>query len=143
MATAAVPIVNRKKIAPGKILINEKWRDARDGATMNTIDPTTEKVITSVAKASPADADEAVAAAGTHLRRAHGRKCTWSNVPSCFFVSPISLMTGPNTSLSVKPWIWACLTGFSCAHHAAFLRTVSLFRWSLHVGDEWGLSVIL
>jgi len=64
MATAAVPIVNRKKIAPGKILINEKWRDARDGATMNTIDPTTEKVITSVAKASPADADEAVAAAG-------------------------------------------------------------------------------
>jgi len=143
MATAAVPIVNRKKIAPGKILINEKWRDARDGATMNTIDPTTEKVITSVAKASPADADEAVAAAAAAFEEGPWPKMHLEQRAKLLFRIADILDDRPNTSLSVKPWIWACLTGFSCAHHAAFLRTVSLFRWSLHVGDEWGLSVIL
>lgn len=60
-ASAAVP--KRKTIPPGQLLINGRWRDAVDGTTMPTFDPTTEEKITDVAKASPADADEAVRAA--------------------------------------------------------------------------------
>jgi aldehyde dehydrogenase (NAD+) len=45
------------------LLINGRWRDAKDGATMPTSDPTTEEVITEVARGSPADADEAAEAA--------------------------------------------------------------------------------
>lgn len=62
---AVVPssIVKRRKIPPGQLLINGRWRDARDGTTMATSDPTTEEVITEVAKASAADANEAVDAA--------------------------------------------------------------------------------
>jgi len=63
MATATVPMITRKQVSPGKLLINGKWRDALDGATMNTVHPTTEEVITSVAKASTQDADDAVQAA--------------------------------------------------------------------------------
>jgi len=63
MATTSVSLVKRRTIAKGQILIGGKWRDARDGAAMTTTDPTTEEVITQVAKASPADADEAVEAA--------------------------------------------------------------------------------
>jgi aldehyde dehydrogenase (NAD+) len=53
----------RKALAQGQLLINGKWRDAQDGATMPTTDPTTEAVITQVAKATPADAEAAVQAA--------------------------------------------------------------------------------
>ena len=53
----------RKQVPKGQLLINGKWKDARDGATMPTVDPTTEEVTTTVAKASPADAEEAVEAA--------------------------------------------------------------------------------
>lgn len=53
----------RKTIAPGQLLIGGTWRDAADGATMTTSDPTTEAVITSIAKASPVDADATVQAA--------------------------------------------------------------------------------
>lgn len=62
---AVVPsqTAKRKKIPSGHLLINGCWKDARDGATMTTSDPTTEEVITEVAKASTADADEAVDAA--------------------------------------------------------------------------------
>jgi len=66
MATLTVPepaAIKRKKISKGQLLINGKWRDAKDGATMPTSDPTTEEVITDVAKASPQDADDAVDAA--------------------------------------------------------------------------------
>ena len=55
--------VRRKAISSGQLLINGKWKDARDGATLNTSDPTTEEVITQVAKGSPADAEDAVNAA--------------------------------------------------------------------------------
>jgi aldehyde dehydrogenase (NAD+) len=58
---AAAP--RRKAISRGQLLINGRWRDAADGATMATFDPTTEEKITEVAKASPAEADEAVQAA--------------------------------------------------------------------------------
>ncbi len=63
MAATSLSPVSRKKIARGQILINGQWRDAQDGATMITTDPTTEEVITAVAKASPADAGAAVDAA--------------------------------------------------------------------------------
>jgi aldehyde dehydrogenase (NAD+) len=53
----------RKSIAPGQLLIGGAWRDAADGATMTTSDPTTEAPITTVAKASAVDADAAVQAA--------------------------------------------------------------------------------
>jgi aldehyde dehydrogenase (NAD+) len=63
-----MPAANAPKrvpVARGQLLINGKWCDARDGATMNTTDPTTEEVITSVAKAGPADAEAAIDAAYT------------------------------------------------------------------------------
>jgi aldehyde dehydrogenase (NAD+) len=62
---AAIPYATpkRKKVARGQLLINGQWRDARDGATMVTTDPTTEEVITEVAKASEVDVADAVDAA--------------------------------------------------------------------------------
>ena len=53
----------RKALPRGQLLIGGRWRDAQDGATMTTTDPTTEAVITEVAKATPADAEAAVQAA--------------------------------------------------------------------------------
>ena len=55
----------RKQVSPGQLLINGKWRDASSGETMATSDPTTETVITQVAKASPEDANAAIDAAYT------------------------------------------------------------------------------
>lgn len=60
-AGSAVP--RRKSIAPGQLMIDGRWRDAENGDTMTTSDPTTEEVITRVAKGSPGDIDEAVHAA--------------------------------------------------------------------------------
>ncbi len=62
-ATIPPQVVKRTKIPRGQLLINGRWRDSLDGATMPTTDPTTEEIITEVAKASAADADEAVQAA--------------------------------------------------------------------------------
>jgi aldehyde dehydrogenase (NAD+) len=53
----------RKAIARGQLLINGHWRNSADGSTMPTFDPTTEEVITEVAKASPREVAEAVQAA--------------------------------------------------------------------------------
>jgi len=63
MNTAVNTKPSRKPIPPGRLFIDGKWRDASDGATMTTSDPTTEEVITTVAKGGPADADLAVRAA--------------------------------------------------------------------------------
>jgi len=59
----ASPGPQRRPIPQGQLLIAGKWRDASDGATMTTTDPTTEAVITAVAKGTVADADAAVEAA--------------------------------------------------------------------------------
>jgi aldehyde dehydrogenase (NAD+) len=56
-------IPKRKTIPPGRLLIDGCWRDASDGATMATFDPTTEAKITDVAKATATDAGAAVEAA--------------------------------------------------------------------------------
>ena len=71
MPTVTVPntptttVPKRITISKGQLLIGGKWRDARDGATMPTMDPTTEEVITTVAKATPQDAQDAIDAAHT------------------------------------------------------------------------------
>src|SRR5579872_4325704 len=62
-ATTRDAIPQRKALPKGQLLINGKWRDATGGATMPTFDPTTEEKITDVAKATAADAEEAVQAA--------------------------------------------------------------------------------
>lgn len=62
-ASSPVAIPKRKKIPKGKLLINGQWRDASDGATMPTFDPTTEEKITDVAKASVQDVEQAILAA--------------------------------------------------------------------------------
>jgi acyl-CoA reductase-like NAD-dependent aldehyde dehydrogenase len=54
---------SRKPIPRGQLLINGLWRDAASGETQSTFDPTTEEEITKVAKATPAEGDEAVKAA--------------------------------------------------------------------------------
>jgi aldehyde dehydrogenase (NAD+) len=46
-----------------KLLINNEWRDAAGGRTMDVINPATEEVIASVAAAGKEDVDAAVAAA--------------------------------------------------------------------------------
>ena len=56
-------IPQRSRLPRGQLLIDGKWRDASDGATLPTVDPTTEETITEFAKASPEDANAAVAAA--------------------------------------------------------------------------------
>ena len=64
-ASETVAVPKRIAIPKGQLLIKGKWRDARDGATMPTTDPTTEEVITNVAKASAEDAQDAINAACT------------------------------------------------------------------------------
>ncbi|MGA2277344.1 MAG: aldehyde dehydrogenase family protein [Terracidiphilus sp.] len=59
--TATLPV--RVQLPKGQLLIDGQWRDSAVGATMLTTDPTTEAVITEVARATPADAEAAVLAA--------------------------------------------------------------------------------
>ena len=51
------------KIKPGKLFINGRWVDSVSGKTFDTLNPATEKVITSVAEGDSADIDLAVTAA--------------------------------------------------------------------------------
>jgi len=51
------------KIKPGKLFINGRWVDSVSGNTFDTLNPATEKVITSVAEGDSADIDLAVTAA--------------------------------------------------------------------------------
>jgi aldehyde dehydrogenase (NAD+) len=53
----------RKAIPAGRLLIDGVWRDAANGETSTTFDPTTEAAITDIAKAGVNDTGEAVAAA--------------------------------------------------------------------------------
>jgi len=50
----------RKDIPKGQLLIGGRWRDSSSGETMTTTDPTTETAITTVAKATPEDAQAAI-----------------------------------------------------------------------------------
>src|SRR5689334_22584324 len=56
-----------------KLLINNEWRDASGGKTMDVVNPATEEVIASVAAATRDDVDAAVAAARAALNGPWGR----------------------------------------------------------------------
>ena len=64
MATAAI---DHKKL-----LINNDWRDAAGGKTMDVVNPATEEVIATVASADKSDVDDAVAARPRGAERAVG-----------------------------------------------------------------------
>jgi acyl-CoA reductase-like NAD-dependent aldehyde dehydrogenase len=55
--------LNGLRQAPDRLFINGEWVDAADGATLDTYNPATGEVLTSVAEAKAADIDRAVAAA--------------------------------------------------------------------------------
>jgi aldehyde dehydrogenase (NAD+) len=56
-----------------KLLINNEWRDAAGGKTMEVINPATEEVIATVASADKSDVDEAVTAARAALNGPWGK----------------------------------------------------------------------
>ena len=56
-----------------KLLINNDWRDASGGKTMDVINPATEEVIATVASADKGDVDEAVKAARAALNGPWGK----------------------------------------------------------------------
>src|SRR5215831_16766118 len=62
--------------APGRLLIDGAWQDARSGATFTTINPADESVIATVAQAGAEDVDAAVAAARRALESGPWGKMT-------------------------------------------------------------------
>jgi len=56
-----------------KLLINNAWRDASDGKTMDVVNPATEEVIATVASATKDDVDAAVQAARVALNGPWGK----------------------------------------------------------------------
>lgn len=55
--------ITRPEPAPGQLFIDGRWRDAADGGRLDVLDPSTGKVITTVAAGTAKDVEEAVAAA--------------------------------------------------------------------------------
>ena len=62
---------------PKKLLIGDKWLDARSGKTFGAINPATEDVIGRAAEGDAADVDAAVAAA----RRCSKLRTSWRGTP--------------------------------------------------------------
>ena len=56
-----------------KLLINNEWRDAASGKTMDVVNPATEEIIATVASADRSDVDAAVAAARAALNGPWGQ----------------------------------------------------------------------
>ena len=65
MVQQSAQLPQRKRFPRGQLLIDGQWRDASDGATLPTLDPTTEETITEFAKATIGDVHAAVQAART------------------------------------------------------------------------------
>ena len=63
-ATAAQKVSRNPDIRHTQLFINNEWVNSVDGKTFETVNPSTGKVITSVAEATKPDVDKAVAAAG-------------------------------------------------------------------------------
>lgn len=63
MNTSATTAPRRKVLPKGQLLIGGAWRESASGETIDNIDPTTEDITTTIAKADVAEADEAVDAA--------------------------------------------------------------------------------
>lgn len=55
--------VRRPDVAPGMLFIGGQWREGSEGGRINVVDPATGSVVTSVARASTADVNDAVEAA--------------------------------------------------------------------------------
>ncbi|MGF6261561.1 aldehyde dehydrogenase (NAD+) [Paraburkholderia youngii] len=63
MVQESTALPRRKCMPRGQLLIDGNWRDASDGSTLSSIDPTTEGTVVEFAKATVTDADAAVKAA--------------------------------------------------------------------------------
>jgi acyl-CoA reductase-like NAD-dependent aldehyde dehydrogenase len=59
-ASSPVPA---RPVAKGQLFINGKWRDSADGKVFDTVNPTTEAVITQIAQGTVEDTQEAIRAA--------------------------------------------------------------------------------
>ncbi len=59
----APPKIERPTVSPGRLFIGGKWREAHSGRRREVIDPSTGKVITTVAEGGAEDLNDAVAAA--------------------------------------------------------------------------------
>lgn len=73
-SSALLPAVREFLASPKQLLIDGEWVDAKDGRTFDTVNPSTEEVLVSVAQASAVDADRAVVAA----RNAFESPSPWS-----------------------------------------------------------------
>ena len=85
MSSAAVKVVDENRhpgldaalrwinSGPKRLLIDGKWIPAQSGKTLETLNPSTEEVLTGIAEGDRADVDSAVAAA----RRAIPRPSGW------------------------------------------------------------------
>jgi acyl-CoA reductase-like NAD-dependent aldehyde dehydrogenase len=62
-AQQTVPAVSRPHVEPGRLFIDGQWREAEAKGRRDIVDPSTGKVITSVAEADASDVDAAVVAA--------------------------------------------------------------------------------
>ena len=60
MLPLQVPSPQPVEVNSGQLFINGKWRDASDGSTFPTFNPTNEEIITEVAKATASDVNDAV-----------------------------------------------------------------------------------
>jgi len=67
---------NAGAVAPGRLLIDGQWADARSGKTFATVNPADESVIAQIAQAGPEDVDAAVAAARKALESGPWSKMT-------------------------------------------------------------------
>jgi len=136
--------VRRKGISRGQLLINGKWKDACDGATMNTSDPTTEEVITQVAKGSPADAEDAVNAAFHAFEEG---PCPHMHLEEraklLFRIADLMDERADDFAIRRSHGHGDALSRLPNHHYAALLRAISVLRWPLHDRDEWRLSHIL
>jgi len=65
--------VSTTAIDQKKLLINNEWRDASGGKTMDVVNPATEDVIATVASATTDDVDAAVRAARAALNGPWGK----------------------------------------------------------------------
>ncbi|WP_233808190.1 aldehyde dehydrogenase family protein [Paraburkholderia sp. HP33-1] len=63
MIQESMALPQRKRMPRGQLLIDGTWRDASDGSTLSSIDPTTEETVTEFAKPTVADTDAAVESA--------------------------------------------------------------------------------
>ncbi|SDX90194.1 aldehyde dehydrogenase family protein [Citreimonas salinaria] len=60
---ADIDALRTRDVSPGRLLIGGAWKDARGGETLDSISPIDGRILTTIADATEADVDDAVAAA--------------------------------------------------------------------------------